>query len=88
MLDGQGRGQVAVVLRAATSAEVFDLACRAFALTGRERQLVRHVVDGRSTQQIAERLGITGYTVKDHPKSVFRKLNVRTRGDLVRALSG
>jgi DNA-binding CsgD family transcriptional regulator len=87
-LEGAVSGHYAITLRAATQREVLDVTGRAYALTGRERQLVRHVVDGRSTQQIAHGLGITEYTVKDHLKSVFRKVNVASRGELGRVLTG
>ena len=87
-LHGAASGHFAITLRTATPAEILDVACRAYALTSRERELVRHVVHGRSTQQIAQRMSITGYTVKDHLKSVFRKVGVRSRGDLIRTLAG
>jgi DNA-binding CsgD family transcriptional regulator len=87
-LRGEASGQYVITIRAATPAEILDVTCRAYALTGRERQLVQHVVRGRSTQQIAQRMNITEYTVKDHLKSVFRKAGTRTRGDLIRTLTG
>jgi DNA-binding CsgD family transcriptional regulator len=87
-LEGAASDQFAITLRAATPAEVFDVTCHACALTRRERELAGHVVRGRSTQQIAQCMDITGYTVKDHLKSVFRKVGVRTRGDLTRTLAG
>jgi DNA-binding CsgD family transcriptional regulator len=87
-LEGAASGQFAITLRAATPAEVLDVTCRAYALTRRERELTGHVVRGWSTQQIAQRMNITEYTVKDHLKSIFRKAGVRTRGDLTRTLTG
>jgi DNA-binding CsgD family transcriptional regulator len=88
ILDGFDEPQVAITLRAATSDEVLDILCRAYDLTPREAELARHIVNGLSTQQIAERLYITPYTVKDHLKAMFRKVGIGTRGELVSQLTG
>jgi DNA-binding CsgD family transcriptional regulator len=88
ILDGFDEPQVAITLRAATSDEVLDILCQAHDLTRRETELVHHLVNGLSTQQIAERLYITRYTVKDHLKAIFRKVGVSTRGGLVSRLTG
>ena len=45
-LDGQGGGRIAVVLRSAAPAETFELLCRAYALTTRERQVVAALIAG------------------------------------------
>lgn len=87
-LEGEARGRVAITVRAATADEVFELLCRAYELTPRERELVRLVVGGLRTQRLAERLFITPYTVKDHLKAVFQKVGVRSRGELVGRMTG
>lgn len=48
-------------------------------LTGRERQILELLSDGRTTRQIATRLGISPRTVETHVAKVYRKLGVRTR---------
>jgi two-component system, NarL family, nitrate/nitrite response regulator NarL len=48
-------------------------------LSPRERQILSHVVDGRSNKVIARHLGITEATVKVHLKSVLRKIRVENR---------
>jgi DNA-binding CsgD family transcriptional regulator len=86
-LAGGPPGRTALTLRPASPAEVFDITARGHALTERERQLARQVLDGASTRQIATRSGITEYTVKDHLKSMFRKLAVTSRGELATVLT-
>ncbi|WP_444984539.1 helix-turn-helix transcriptional regulator [Halomonas mongoliensis] len=58
------------------------------ALTGRERAVTFAVLEGQSNKEVARRLGITERTVKAHLGSVFQKLGVRDRMQLVRRLSG
>jgi FixJ family two-component response regulator len=54
-------------------------------LTPREREVFRHVVQGRLNKQIAFDLGISIVTVKLHRGSVMRKMGARSVGDLIRA---
>jgi DNA-binding NarL/FixJ family response regulator len=52
-------------------------------LTRREEQIVGHALGGLSNKEIADRLDIRPCTVKAHLTSVFRKLSVRDRTQLV-----
>jgi DNA-binding CsgD family transcriptional regulator len=82
-LEGEAGGRVAITLRGATADEVLDIHCKIYELTTRESELVKLVVDGLNTQQLADRLFITPYTVKDHLKAVFAKTGVQSRRELV-----
>jgi DNA-binding CsgD family transcriptional regulator len=53
-------------------------------LTEREREIVEHLLSGNSNAEIAEALFISVGTVKNHVYNVYRKLGVRTRGQLYR----
>ncbi len=81
-LRGADRG-VVVGVRAATNREVLDVVARAHALTPRERELVAALVEGLDTRDIARRLCISRHTVQQHLKSVFDKVGVRSRRELV-----
>lgn len=48
-------------------------------LTDRERDVMKHVVAGRTTAEIGLLLGIRYYTVQSHLKNLFRKLEVSSR---------
>jgi DNA-binding CsgD family transcriptional regulator len=49
------------------------------ALSKRERQVLDHLVSGRTNKQIAQRLGVTDNTVKTHVNRIYGKLEVRNR---------
>jgi DNA-binding CsgD family transcriptional regulator len=82
-LEGRREGEIAVTLRAATASETFELLCRAYALSARERDVVGAVTAGLDTRAVGERLFISAYTVQDHLKSVFRKIGVHSRRELI-----
>ncbi len=52
-------------------------------LTGREAEIARAVAEGLSNRLIAERFGITERTVKAHLSSIYRKLGIKGRMELV-----
>jgi DNA-binding CsgD family transcriptional regulator len=86
-LEGDGTGKIAVTLRAAAPAETFGLLCRAYALTHRERNVVTALVAGLDTRAVTEQLVISRHTVQDHLKSVFDKVGVRSRRELLATFS-
>ena len=86
-LEDGGDGQVAVTLRAATAAETFDLFCRVYELSQRERELVSLLAAGLDTRELARRLFISRHTVQDHLKSVFAKVGIHSRRELLARLS-
>jgi DNA-binding CsgD family transcriptional regulator len=55
-------------------------------LTRRQAEVVRLVIKGHTTREVAELLFITPETVKSHLRQAFRKCQVRNRVELVRWL--
>jgi ATP/maltotriose-dependent transcriptional regulator MalT len=53
-------------------------------LTPREREMLEFLADGWANDEIADRLGITGHTVKFHLDGLYRKLGVGRRTEAVR----
>jgi DNA-binding NarL/FixJ family response regulator len=54
-------------------------------LTGRETELLRAFSDGKSYKEAARVLGISPHTVGNHVKSIYRKLEVNSRSEAIRA---
>ncbi|MCC6320937.1 MAG: helix-turn-helix domain-containing protein [Phycisphaerales bacterium] len=52
-------------------------------LTVREQIILKHLLLGKSVKDIAEELGRSPHTVHDHVKSLHKKLNAKSRGQLV-----
>lgn len=85
-LEGERDGEIAVNLRSATPTETFGLLCRVYALSRREREVVALLVGGLDTQAVALRLLISPHTVQDHLKSVFGKVGIHSRRELLAKL--
>lgn len=77
---------IALVIEPARTSEVLPLFVAAHGLTDREKDVLAELVDGRSTTQIADVLFISAHTVRDHIKSIFTKVDVSSRGELISAL--
>jgi DNA-binding CsgD family transcriptional regulator len=70
------------------AADVLALVSRVYGLSARERELVRLLLTGLDTRELATRMFISRYTVNDHLKSVFAKLGIHSRRELVTGLFG
>ena len=87
LLEGEREGEVAVNLRSATASETFELLCRVYALSQREREVVSLLVAGLDTRAISKSLFISAHTVQDHLKSVFAKIGIHSRRELLARLA-
>ncbi|WP_342417111.1 LuxR C-terminal-related transcriptional regulator [Paenibacillus sp. FSL R10-2782] len=75
--------QLAVWFEPAKASEMLPLMAEMFAWSERERQIVRLIVQGFSTRELASALHISAYTVQDHLKAIFLKTGVSSRRELV-----
>jgi DNA-binding CsgD family transcriptional regulator len=76
-------GQMAVIFEEARTSEIAPLIVDAYGLTRREGEITQLVLRGLSTAEVSEELHITPNTVRDHFKSIFDKVGVRSRRELV-----
>jgi DNA-binding NarL/FixJ family response regulator len=81
-----GDGAVAVVVEPATSAEIAPIVIEAYGLSSREREVVSGIARGLSTPELAKQLFLSPHTVRDYVKTVFEKVGVSSRGELVAKL--
>jgi DNA-binding CsgD family transcriptional regulator len=82
-LAGGPEGLTAVLIGPARADEIAPLLADAYDLTAREREVAELVAAGLSTDAIAARLRISAWTAQDHLRSIFDKVGVSTRGELV-----
>lgn len=82
-------GTVAVIVEPAQPRAAIPMLLSAYRLSPREAEVLRLVLRGESTQAISNALHISAYTVQDHLKTIFDKVGVRSRRELVgRLLAG
>jgi DNA-binding CsgD family transcriptional regulator len=82
-LYGAVDGDIAVIIEPAHPSSTAPLVLSSHGLTPRECDVALLVLRGASTKAISAELHLSGYTVKDHIKSIFDKTGVRSRRDLV-----
>lgn len=57
-------------------------------LSSRQEEIALLAATGHSNRQIAEKLFITEYTVKDHLKEIFQKIGIKSRSELCPKILG
>ena len=83
-LAGAGtEGWTAIIFEPANSGEVAPLLLEAYGLTRREGEVAQLVLRGLSPAGIGASLSISDFTVQQHLKSVFNKVGVGSRRELV-----
>lgn len=58
--------------------------CTLYLLTDREGEVLAHLVNGYSVKLIAEELGVSPNTVRTHIRSLYDKMDIHNKDDLVR----
>ena len=71
------------MIEPAHSDEIAPIIVEAYALTPREQQVTQLIARGATTAEIAASLYLSPHTVRDYVKTIFEKVRVSTRGELV-----
>jgi DNA-binding NarL/FixJ family response regulator len=82
--DGQRYFDPKLTNPRATDQHAGDLFLRQFQLTPREVEIIRLIREGLSSQQIADRAGLSLLTVNSHRRNIHVKLGTATTLDLIR----
>jgi DNA-binding NarL/FixJ family response regulator len=83
-----GDRDIAVTIETTSPAERTELFVRALGLTAREAELLRHLVAGADTRDVAQLMYVSEHTVQDHLKSIFAKSGARNRRTLLARAAG
>jgi DNA-binding CsgD family transcriptional regulator len=78
-----GDGRVAVVIERASGPQSATVRLEAHGATAREREVATLLARGLSNPEIAGALVLSPHTVQDHVKSLFEKVGVASRQELV-----
>lgn len=87
LITGDDPQQMVVTVEPATTHDVATLLLAAYGVTAREREVCLEVLSGSPTADIARHLFISPHTVHDHLKSLYGKVGVGSRGELVARLA-
>ncbi|MFK4064966.1 LuxR C-terminal-related transcriptional regulator [Streptomyces sp. NPDC029674] len=79
-------GPVALVIEPPAPADLAVLIAESYGLTPRELEVTQLIARGTTTAEIASTLFITPHTVRDRIKTLFAKVGVSSRGELVARL--
>jgi DNA-binding CsgD family transcriptional regulator len=80
------RAETVIIIEPTKPEELLPFSMSAYGLSPREEEVVKLVVRGHSTTHISRTLFISEHTVQNHLRSVFEKVGVRSRGELVKRL--
>ncbi|MFF5144802.1 response regulator transcription factor [Streptomyces sp. NPDC013157] len=85
--NGASASGTSVVIQPTPTSGITEMLALGYGLTAWEREILQHVISGRSSTGIASELTLSLYTVQDHLKCIFGKFGVRSRGrSVARAL--
>ena len=79
IMSAYGLTDRVVTIEEASAAERLELFGRAFALSGREYELLGLLATGSDTRAMARQMSLSAHTIQDHLKSIFAKTEASDR---------
>jgi len=73
-----------IILRRLQSGSMGERPTPGNSLTGREREAVKFIAEGRTNKELADVLGVSLRTAESHRAAVMQKLGLKTIGELIR----
>lgn len=68
------------------NADQFEIWCKRIKLSKREKELIPHLIEGKTYKEIGELLFIAPSTVKTHIQNIYKKSKLKNRFELLKAL--
>ncbi|HVO53572.1 MAG TPA: helix-turn-helix transcriptional regulator [Solirubrobacterales bacterium] len=81
--ESASRGRIAIVIERASGSQSATLRLELQGVTPREREVATLLARGLANAEIAEALVLSPHTVQDHVKSLYEKVGVGSRQELV-----
>jgi DNA-binding CsgD family transcriptional regulator len=85
-LDGTESDEVVVTVQPASADVLLPAFAAWYSITGSEQTVISRALEALPTKQIASRLHLSQHTVNDHFKSIYRKIGVSSRDELIASL--
>ena len=64
----------------------FDEKCKGLTLSAREIQIIEHLLEGMTSEEIGETIFLSSRTVEDYLSQLREKFNVKSKSKLIRKL--
>ena len=77
-----------MTIELASPADRADIFARAHGLTDRETDIIKRLLAGADTRDLAHTLHLSEHTVQDHFKTIFAKTGARSRRQLIGQVVG
>ena len=78
---------VALTAAPPTKAEIGSEVAKEFSLSGREAEILVLIARGYTTNNMAEKLVISPYTVNTHVRHIYEKMQIHKRSELLNYLN-
>ena len=83
-IAASGQGNDETVTKVVKENQLLKSQMKIFRLTGREKEVLKLIVNGQTSKEIADDLGISKLTVDTHRKHIQQKLGVSKQVDLLK----